>query len=185
MKKRSIYITGVIFSFSLAIFAQNSKYLKIAKNGTGNILFSSSQINRDEESKVTFRTSFSDVDAIYARAYFPAKFPNLEGEAKGFIDLWIDGKHQKRLEFTNNDVAAGNEQMQVYVHKTNPEADFSDEIWDNLSSGEHKIKVVIGRTEFMKAAATIQEQGNDLVVKEDDVYKPVYISEGTFTYTKN
>jgi hypothetical protein len=184
MTKRTVLFSVFLFSLTIAVFAQGSKYLKVAKNGTGNILFSNTQINRDQEAKSTFKTVFSNADAIYARAYFPGKFVKLEGEAVGFIDLWIDGKHAKRIKFSNDDVAAGNDQMQIYVHNTDPSADFSDDVWDYLSAGDHNVKIVVGRTEFMKAAATLEEQGNDLVVKEDDVYKPVYISESNFTFTK-
>jgi len=184
--RASAFTLAVLFvGASISLPAQTSKFVKKNADGTANILFSNTQIKKGEEAKNVLKASFKADESIYARAYFSAKFPALTGEAEGFIDVWVDGKHAKRMAFTNRDVAAGNEQMQVYVRNTNPSPDIKDEVWDEMEPGEHKVNIIIGHTQFMREGARAEVQGNDLVVKRDDVYKAVYLSSSSFTFTKD
>jgi len=180
-------ITALVVMFTIACgalaFAQSSKFKKMNKNGSANILFSNSKIEKGKESAVSMKTKFTDSEVIWARAYFPKTFGTLEGEAEGFMDMWIDGKHVKRLAFTNKDVPAANDQMMIYVHNTGSD-DFKDEVWDSIEAGEHKIKIVVGKTEFLKAKVKLDVEGDDLVAKRDDAYKAVYLSESDFIYIK-
>lgn len=179
-----VLVAAVGATMCLTAFAADSKYKKLNKDGTGNVLFSTTQINKGEEAKCTMKTSFGYDDSIYARAYFSAPLGQLTGEEVGFFDIWIDGKHAKRYEFSNKDVSAKNEQMQIYLRNTDPSPDVKDDVWGTLDAGTHKVKVVVGRTKFMRKGATASVQGDNVVVRRDDVYKPVYLSDSSFTLTK-
>jgi hypothetical protein len=178
----SLSLIAVVGIFTLS-FAQAAKYKKMNKNGSANIVFANVKISKGEESKVALKTSFTDSDAIWARAYFPNSFGKLEGEAEGFIDMWVDGKHVKRLAFSNKDVAPENDQMLIYIHNTGSD-DFKDEVWSGISAGEHKIKIVVGKTQFLKKKVVLDVEGDDLVAKRDDAYKAVYLSESDITFIK-
>ncbi len=164
-------------------FAQAGKFKKMNKNGSANIIFSNDKIAKGGESKVTLKTTFEESETIWARAYFPKNFGKLEKEAEGFIDMWIDGTHVKRLAFSNKDVPAQNDQMMIYVHNTGSD-DFKDDVWSGISAGEHKIKIVVGKTEFLKKKVRLDVEGRDVVAKRDDAYKAVYLAESEFTYIK-
>ena len=98
------------------------------------------------------------------------------------MDIWIDGEHVKRLAFSNKDVKPEQTQMAIYIHNTGSD-DFKDDIWGGLEKGEHKVKIVVGKTEFMKAGVAISVQGDDVVASQDDTYQPIYLSESDFQYT--
>ncbi len=183
MKKFSLLLVILTIAFGSMAFAQAAKFKKLNKNGSANIIYSNSKIEKGKESNVILKNKFSDSEVIWARAYFPKAFGTLEGEAEGFIDMWIDGKHVKRLAFSNKDVPAGNDQMMIYVHNTDSD-DFKDEVWNSIDAGDHKIKIVVGKTEFLKAKVKLGVEGNDIVAERDDAYKAVYLSESEFTYTK-
>ncbi|MEI6737606.1 MAG: hypothetical protein WCL29_03910 [Pseudomonadota bacterium] len=82
---------SVVMMMSGTANAQASKYLKLNKDGSGNIVFASTNIKKGEEGKAALKTVFTDSDSIYARAYFPGKMGQLQGEEEGFMDIWIDG----------------------------------------------------------------------------------------------
>jgi hypothetical protein len=170
---------------ALALSAQASKFIKKNADGTANILFSNTQIEKGGEARNVLKSSFKASDSIYARAYFSAKFPALAGEEEGFIDVWVDGKHAKRLAFSNRDVKAGNDQMQIYLRNTDPSPDIKDEVWDGLAAGVHKVRIIVGHTKFMREGARASVQGDQVVVKRDDVHKAVYLSQSDFTFTKD
>ena len=178
-------LTVLLVGAVLPLTAQAAKFIKKNSDGTANILYSNTQIKKNEESKNALKTSFKADESIYARAYFSAKFPALTGEEEGFIDVWVDGNHAKRLNFSNRDVAAGNDQMQIYVRNTTPNPDIKDEVWDEMTAGVHKVNIIVGHTKFMREGASASVQGDDIVVKRDDVHKAVYLSSSTFTFTKD
>jgi hypothetical protein len=182
--KKSIAVTILMTVAICAIaYAQAAKFKKMNQNGSANIIFSNSKIAKGGESKVVLKTTFTDSEPIWARAYFPKQFGKLEGEAEGFIDMWVDGKHVKRLAFGNKDVAAENDQMMIYVHNTDSD-DFKDEVWSSIEPGEHKMKIVVGKTQFLKKKVKLDVEGDDLVAKRDDAYKAVYLSESDITFIK-
>lgn len=186
MLKATLVLTIALSVLSVSSFAADSKYKKLNKDGTANMVFSSSNIKKGEEGKATLKTKFNDSDSIYARAYFSSKFGQLKGEEEGFIDIWIDGKHEKRLNFSNKDVAPDKDQMLIYVYNTTDYTpDFKSEVWDGLSAGEHKIHLVVGKTKFMREGVSVQDQGDRYAIKRDDVHKAVYLSDATFTFVKN
>ncbi len=185
MRASACTLAVLLAGASISLPAQSSKFIKKNADGTANILFSNTQIKKGEEAKSVMKSAFKADESIYARAYFSAKFPALTGEAEGFIDIWVDGKHAKRMAFTNRDVAAGNEQMQIYVRNTDPSPDIKDEVWDAMEPGNHKVNLIVGFTEFMREGARASVQGDDVVVKRDDVYKAVYLSSSSFTFTKD
>jgi hypothetical protein len=183
MKKTIALMVVAVAALCAVSFAQAAKFKKINKNGSANIIFANVKISKGEESKVTLKTTFTDSEAIWARAYFPKAFGTLEGEAEGFIDMWIDGKHVKRLNFSNKDVAPENDQMVIYIHNTGND-DFKEEVWNEIAAGQHTIKIVVGKTEFLKAKVNLDVEDDKLVAKRDDAYKAVYLSESDITYTK-
>jgi hypothetical protein len=183
MKKLISFILVSAVSVCWFSFAQAQSAKKMNKNGTVNIIFASANIPKGKESTVALKTKFSDSDAIWARAYFPQAFGTLEGEAEGFIDMWVDGKHIKRLAFSNRDVAPDKDQMLIYIHNTGND-DFKEEVWNEISAGEHKIKIVVGKTQFLKKKVTLDIEDDNLVAKGDDVYKAVYLSESDITFIK-
>jgi hypothetical protein len=165
--------------------AQASKYLKLNKDGTGNIVFSTTPIKKNEEAKSKLQTRFTSSDSIYARAYFSKPMGEFKGEEEGFIDVWIDGKHEKRLNFSNKDVPADRDQMVVYVFNTQDyKPDFKSEVWDGLSAGQHQVKLIVGRTKFLRKGASAEVVGDKLVVRRDDPHAAVYLSDSTFTFVK-
>jgi len=75
--------------------------------------------------------------------------------------------------------------MLVYVYNTNDyKPDFKDEVWEGLSAGEHRIKLLVGRTKFLRAGATAEIQGDKILVKRDDPHAAVYLSDSTFIFVK-
>lgn len=185
MKIPAFLLLTVLFGAGLSAPAQSSKFMKLNKDGAGNIIFSNTSIKKNEEGKNTLKTRFNSADSIYARAYFSKPMGAFTGEEEGFIDIWVDGKHAKRLNFTNKDVPADRDQMVIYVYNTQDYSpDFKDEVWDDLSAGEHKIKVVVGRTKFLREGATAEVQGDKLVVRRDDPHVAVYLSDSDFTFVK-
>ncbi len=183
LKKSIVLLVLMAMTVISTGFAQSARFKKMNKNGSANIIFSNSQIKKGEESKVVLKTKFTDSEVIWARAYFPGKFGTLKGEAEGFIDVWIDGKHVKRMNFSNKDVPEDKDQMMIYIHNTGSD-DIKDDVWGAIDAGEHKVKIVVGKTEFLKAKVKVDVEGNDLVAKRDDAYKAVYLSESDFTYIK-
>lgn len=184
--RASVFTLAVLLvGTSILLSAQPSKFIKKNADGTANILFSNTQIKKGEEAKNVLKAAFKADESIYARAYFSAKFPALMGEEEGFIDVWVDGKHAKRLGFSNKDVAAGNEQMQIYVRNTDPSPDIKDDVWDAMDPGEHKVNLIVGHTQFMREGARASVQGDDIVIKRDDVHKAVYLSQSSFTFRKD
>ena len=183
--------TTLVFATALSIltvsaYAVDSKFKKLNKDGTANMVFSSTNIKKGEEGKSVLKTKFDDTESIYARAYFSSKFGQLKGEEEGFIDIWIDGKHSKRLAFSNKDIAPDKDQTLIYVYNTNDyPPDFKDDVWGDLTAGEHKIHLVVGKTKFMREGVSIQDQGDRYALKRDDVHKAVYLSDSTFTFIKN
>jgi len=168
---------------STSAYAQAAKYMKPNKDGTGNIVFASTNIKKNEEGNATLKTTFTSADTIYARAYFVGKMGQLQGEEEGFMDLWIDGEHQKRLSFTNKDIPADRDQTLVYVYNTKDyPPDFKNDVWAGLSPGPHKVKLVIGKTKFMREGVRLQDQGDRYAIKKDDVHKAVYLSDSDFTF---
>ncbi|MBI3716508.1 MAG: hypothetical protein HY255_10990 [Betaproteobacteria bacterium] len=186
---RNISFAAALIALCLALpgvaNAQAAKYLILNKDGSGNIVFATTNIKKGEEGKATLKTAFADGDSIYARAYFPGKMGQLQGEEEGFIDIWIDGKHQKRLAFTNKDVPADRDQTLIYVYNTKDyPADFKDDIWNGLSAGKHSVKVVVGKTKFIREGVSVQDQGDRYAIKRDDLHKAVYLSDSSFEFTK-
>jgi hypothetical protein len=182
----AVILTVAILAFSAVSFGADSKYKKLNKDGTANMVFSNTNIKKGAEDKSVLKTKFDDSESIYARAYFSSKFGQLEGEEEGFIDIWIDGSHAKRLNFANKDVAPDKDQMLIYVYNTKDyKPDFKEDVWDSLSAGEHKIHMVVGKTKFMREGVSVQDQGDRYAIKRDDVHKAVYLSDSTFTFVKN
>jgi hypothetical protein len=179
-------LTAAVSLLTMSSYAAESKFKKMNKDGSANIVFSDTNIKKGEEAKSTLKTKFDDSESIYARAYFPAKFGQLKGEEEGFIDIWVDGKHAKRLNFSNKDVPADRDQMLIYVYNTKDyKPDFKDDVWDSLSAGEHTIKLVVGKTKFLREGVSVQDQGDRYAFKRDDVHKAVYLSDSNFTFVKN
>lgn len=165
--------------------AAESKYAKLNKDGTGNVVFASTNIVKGEEAKAELKTTFGEGEMIYARAYFSAPMVKLAGEEEGFIDLWIDGKHAKRLKFTNDDIAPGKDQTLIYVYKTSDyAADFDESLFSDLTAGEHKMRIIVGVTKFVREGAAIRDQGDQLAVVKDDVHKANYLADSVFTFVK-
>ena len=186
MRIQNFVLLFTLLGFSFVANAQSSKFMSLNKDGTGNIVFSTTVIKKNEEGSSTLATKFSSGDSIYARAYFPKAIGAFTGEEEGFIDLWVDGKHEKRLNFSNKDVAADKDQMLIYVYNTKDyKPDFKSEVWDGISAGEHRVKLVVGRTKFLRKGATAEFQGDKIVVKRDDPHAPVYLSDSNFTFIKN
>ena len=193
MKTRTLrfaLLTGALLalfgSSSLSASDAGSKFRKLNKDGTGNMVFSSTNIVKGEEEKSELKTIFKEGESIYARAYFSTKLGELEGEEEGFIDLWIDGKHQKRLGFTNKDIAADKDQTLIYVYNTTDYSpDFNESLFSDLTAGEHKIRLIVGKTKFVREGASLRDQGDTIAVVQDDVHKAVYLSDSSFTFIKN
>lgn len=186
MLNATLILTVALLILAVSSYAADSKYKKLNKDGTANMVFSNTNIKKGEEGKSVLKTRFEDSESIYARAYFSTKFGKLQGEEEGFIDIWIDGKHEKRLNFSNKDVAPDKDQTLIYVYNTKDYSpDFKDEVWEGLSAGEHKIHLVVGKTKFMREGVSVQDQGDRYELKRDDVHKAVYLSDATFTFVKN
>jgi hypothetical protein len=184
--KVAVILITVVVAFSVTSYGADSKFKKLNKDGTANMVFSNTNIKKGAEDKSILKTKFDDTESIYARAYFSSKFGQLKGEEEGFIDIWIDGSHAKRLNFTNKDVAADKDQTLIYVYNTKDYSpDFKDDVWDSLSAGEHKIHLVVGKTKFMREGVSVQDQGDRYALKKDDVHKAVYLSDATFIFVKN
>ncbi|NVN92334.1 MAG: hypothetical protein HXX11_17275 [Desulfuromonadales bacterium] len=184
--KFAIVLTTALVTLASSSYGADSKFKKINKDGTANMVFSDTNIKKGAENRSTLKTKFDDTESIYARAYFSSKFGQLKGEEEGFIDIWIDGSHAKRLNFTNKDISADKDQTLIYVYNTKDyPADFKDDVWENLTSGEHKIHLVVGKTKFMREGVSVEDQGDRLALKRDDVHKAVYLSDATFTFLKH
>ncbi len=177
-----------IFALSMLALSANAadgSFKKMNKDGSANMVFATTNIKKGEEGKAVLKTQFTSDDSIYARAYFGTKMGQLQGEEEGFIDIWIDGTHRKRLGFTNKDVAADRDQTLIYVYNTKDyKPDFKDDVWDELDAGTHKVKLVVGKTKFMREGVSVTDQGDRYAIKRDDVHKAVYLSDADFVFVK-
>ena len=170
---------------AFSVLAADGGFKKMNKDGSANMVFATTNIKKGEEGKATLKTKFSSDDSIYARAYFGTKMGQLQGEEEGFMDIWIDGKHRKRLAFTNKDIPADRDQTLIYVYNTKDYSpDFKNDVWDELDAGEHKVKLVVGKTKFMREGVSVTDQGDRYAIKRDDVHKAVYLSDSDFIFTK-
>ena len=188
---RLIRTPAVITSFiamsvlAISAHAADGSFKKMNKDGSANMVFATTNIKKGEEAKAALKTKFTSDDSIYARAYFGTKMGQLQGEEEGFMDIWIDGKHRKRLAFTNKDIPADRDQTLIYVYNTKDyPPDFKADVWDELDPGEHKVKLVVGKTKFMRKGLSVTDQGDRYAIKRDDVHKAVYLSDADFVFVK-
>jgi hypothetical protein len=185
MRAQAFVLLSLLAGAAMVAPAQTSSFKKLNADGTANAVFSTAPIKKGEEAKSRLQTRFTTDDSIYARVYFSKPVGAFAGEEEGFIDVWIDGKHEKRLNFSNKDVPADRDQMVVYVYNTQDyKPDFKSEVWDGLSAGEHRVKLLVGRTKFLRKGASAEVVGDNLVVRRDDPHAAVYLSDATFTLVK-
>jgi hypothetical protein len=185
MRVAAFILLSALVGVAISAPAQTSKFRNLNKDGTANAVFSTTPIKKGEEAKNKLQTRFTSSDSIYARAYFSKPMGAFTGEEEGFIDVWIDGKHEKRVNFTNKDVPADRDQMVIYVYNTQDyKPDFKSEVWEGLSAGEHRVKLIVGRTKFLRKGASAEIVGDNLVVRRDDPHAAVYLSDSTFTLVK-
>jgi hypothetical protein len=45
--------------------------------------------------------------------------------------------------------------------------------------------LVVGKTQFMREGVSVQDMGDSLALKRDDVHEAVYLSDATFTFVKH
>ena len=73
----------------------------------------------------------------------------------------------------------------IYVYNTKDyKPDFKSDVWDELSGGQHKVKLVVGKTKFMREGLSVTDQGDRYAIKRDDVHKAVYLSDSDFVFVK-
>ena len=177
LKKFSVSILSLV---CLALLAQSavaaaSQYRKIDAKGMANMIFSTSAIGLGQEDQAELKETFEQGDPIYGRVYFPKPFGALRPGEKVHYDLWIDDQFVARTLLGTINPAW--DTIQLYLIGTGND-NFDSSYFESLPTGEHKFRLYLVRDKFLKTKKTLQ----DGVRVQEDVYVPVYLSEGKINY---
>ncbi len=162
---------------SLAAAAQG-QYRKVT-DGKGNMIFSTKRIALNQEASVPLKTEFKLGEPIFARAYFPGPFGAVKQGEEYFVDIWIDGNHAQRIKYKNPPDPSW-DTIQVLIANTGSDEARAD-LFSGLSKGGHQVAIYCGKEDFMKTKAVAKKTNDGVQVSKEQVYKPVYLSEGKFT----
>lgn len=164
--------------------ASAKKFKKVDSKGIANMIFASRGIKKGKEKRVKLKKKFTSKDKIFARAYFPRKIGRFRRGEKCHVHIWLDGKVVWRGTYSGRSLPnASWDQIQLYIRNTKDD-DFKGKMSRALqraSTGKHKVKIVIMRDKFIKYKYV--KKGKR--VTKRPVYKPVYLSKGTFSYVVN
>jgi len=182
MKRKQLLFAAALCA--LCIISEDAwakKFKKVDSKGIANMIFASRGIGKGKEKSVTLKDSFTSGDKIYARAYFPRKVGRFKRGESCHVHIWVDGKVVWRGSYSGKSLPnASWDQIQLYIHNTGDD-DFKggmSRALKGLSSGKHKVMVTVVRDKFMKYKYVKAGKG----VTKKPIYKPVYLSKGTFTY---
>ena len=144
------------------------------ENSNSQIVYSSAPIKKGESPDLPSQTRFLATDKIFARAYFPEKFGTLGVEEYGMVDFWIDGIFVKRFIFSNYDVSPSSKEMRLYIHNTGKD-DFDPSYYSNLTKGNHKVQIVVGRNQIIQSIELNDKQ-------KTQGKKYIRLAEGNFIF---
>ncbi len=151
-------------------------YTVIHAEGYANCIFAVEPIELGREAEYTLKTVFTQPEPVYARCYLPG--PVGETAPGDFWhEIWIDGKMRMRTSFTTA-IDPSWDQIQVWI----TEDEYKDQM-DALDSGEHRVILWVMKNEFHgeRAVAGTNAAG-EIEAKMEEVWIPVRLSKGSFTY---
>ena len=90
------------------------------------------------------------------------------------VDFWIDGIFVKRFIFSNYDVSPSSKEMRLYIHNTGKD-DFDPSYNSNLTKGNHKVQIVVGRNQIIQSIELNDKQ-------KTQGKKYIRLAEGNFIF---
>ena len=156
-----------------------STHFKKQPEGYGNCIFSTKEIGKGKESKVTIKSSFKSPDKVYARCYFPGKVGKLRQGKNFWHESWVDRKLKRRT-FFKQPPNPGWKQIQIWVSEDEYKKDIR-----GLGRGKHEIIIWVMKNTYKgKRAEAVKDASGKIKGKMKEVWVPVRLSKGKFTYTK-
>ncbi|MCG8333535.1 MAG: hypothetical protein MJE63_03400 [Proteobacteria bacterium] len=146
MKKMLLFIL-----FVAAAFATTS-----CDSQSGTMVFADKQIKKGQEDKVELKASFTNKEAVYARAYLKEEIgayqPELNISNRMYKDdftaeLYIDGEFKDSWHALKNEYTADPswKQFQFFVFNTSDRPDFPPAVFKKLSKGKHDVEIKVIR----------------------------------------
>lgn len=146
MKKILLFVL-----FVAAAFATTS-----CDSQSGTMVFADKQIKRGQEDNMELKASFTNKEAVYARAYLKEEIgayePELNISNKMYKDdftaeLYIDGDFKDSWHALKNENTANPswKQFQFFVFNTSSRPDFPPAVFKKLSKGKHNVEIKVIR----------------------------------------
>ena len=152
-------------------------YKQISGEGYSNCIFAPKEIGKNKEAAAGIKQAFTKPEPVYARCYFPAPVGKVKG-GNFWFELWIDRKHRGKVTFAKPP-DAGWRQTQVWV----TEDDFKKQM-RSLGSGKHEGIIWVMKRVFKgKKAVAGQDASGKIKAEMKDIWIPVRLSKGKFTYS--
>lgn len=181
--KRSNLIFRVLLSLAVVLLLSGvalcaEPYLKLT-NGMGNMIFSDKRIGLHKEKEAKLAATFRQGDTIFGRVYFPRAFGRLQHGEAAYLTMYVNDRFAGRIKL--GAIEPRWETMQIEVCNTNTSADFTRQL-NELSSGTYKVVLNVMREGYMKDKYVGKSVDGGVQVSKQQVYKPVYLSKGGFSF---
>lgn len=178
--KRGILICVFFYFITILLLADEwqsiNKYKKKHKEGYCNMIFATRSIGKGKEAAHQLKTTFTKPDKVYARCYFPGEVGIVTGK-NFWHEIWIDGKYVMRTYF-EEPPGADWDQIQIWV----TEDEYKNQM-QGLTRGEHTIILWVIRNEYRgKKWVTEKNSAGNYIKKEKEIWVPIRLSKGKFTY---
>ncbi|MBU2549746.1 MAG: hypothetical protein KKB20_15130 [Proteobacteria bacterium] len=179
---RKLFLVAVFLPFILALTAaapsaSQAQYKKTFPEGYCNCVFSPQEISKDKEGSVQLKDSFAKPEKVYARCYFSGPV----GKVKGpdfWHELWVDRKLVSRTKF-KEPPDANWDQIQIWI----TEDEYKKQM-QGLAPGKHEVTIWVMKNTFQgKRAEAERDASGKIVAKDKEIWVPVRLSKGNFTYT--
>jgi hypothetical protein len=156
----------------------NNPYKLLHPEGYANAVFATEPIGLGEEDTHDLKERFIYPRPVFARCYLPGPIGEISGE-DFWHEIWINGKLRGRTFFKEPPEPSW-DQIQIWV----TEDEYRSQM-DDLGSGEHSIILWVMKNEYQGERAVAGENAaGEIVAEMKEIWVPVRLSKGSFTYVK-
>lgn len=156
----------------------DNPYKLLHPEGYANAVFATEPIGLGEEDTHELKNHFTYPRPVFARCYLPGPVGEVSGE-DFWHEIWINGKLQGRT-FFNEPPEPSWDQIQIWI----TEDEYSTQMRE-LGSGEHQVIIWVMKNEYQGERAVAGENAaGDIVAEMKEIWVPVRLSRGSFTYVK-